>query len=63
MLTRIFNMALGKGEIPEEWKMGIIIPIFKNGDMSHCGNHRGITLFDVIAKMYKRLLEGTVGRS
>jgi sorting nexin-29 len=56
-------------KIPEEWKLGIIHPIYKKGDKMQCDNYRSITLLNVAyniftALIYKRLsqkVEGKIG--
>ena len=32
--------------IPDDWKVSIIIPIHKKGDKAICGNYRGISLIN-----------------
>ena len=44
------------GEYPRSWGEGIIAPIFKKGDVNDAGNYRGITLINVLAKIYSQLL-------
>ena len=34
-----------KEELPEEWKVSIIFPIYKKDDKTDCSNHRGIYHF------------------
>ena len=44
-LTRLFYMCLTTGEIPAEWRRGVIVPIWKGkGDNHDPGRYRGITL-------------------
>lgn len=40
--------------VPEDWKMGLIIKIPKKGDLTQCGNWRGITLLSMVGKVLGR---------
>ena len=42
--------------MPKTWKQGLIIKIPKKGDLTECGNWRGITLTFVPSKVFGRLL-------
>jgi hypothetical protein len=33
------NSICNKQELPEQWKESIIVPIYKNGDKTDCGNY------------------------
>ena len=47
---------LENGEYPAEWGKGIIAPIFKKGDPNKAENDRGITLINVLSKIYSQIL-------
>ncbi|XP_025837669.1 uncharacterized protein LOC112906852 [Agrilus planipennis] len=53
ILNKIWN---GDEDLPEEWKMGIIKPIFKKGDRHKPENYRGITLMNTGYKIYAEIL-------
>ena len=55
-LVGLFNMVWTKEEVPEDWQKGIIIKLPKKGDLSECGNWRGINLLSVPGKVFCRVL-------
>lgn len=57
MLLEVFNKVWAEKRIPNDWKVGIIVPIHKKGDTRNCNNYRGITLLSAAVKTYERILE------
>ena len=51
-----FNELLETGMIPEEWKQGEIITLFKKGDILEIGNRRPITLLQTEYKILSKLI-------
>ena len=50
-LTDLCNLCWGEQHVPKDWKKGVIIKLPKKGDLSNCGNWRGITLLSVPGKV------------
>ena len=56
-LVELFNLVWESDTVPEEWRQGIIIPIYKGkGSRSDCSNYRGITLLSVPGKVFAHTL-------
>ncbi len=64
----ICERAWKRGEVPDDWKKAIIVPLYKSkGNRNECGSYRGISLLSVPVKVYgrlftKRLMEVTEGK-
>ena len=55
-LTMLYNQVLTSGEYPSTWSVGKIKPIFKNGSKSDPNNYRGISLLNVMAKLFSIII-------
>ncbi len=54
---KLFNKVLSTGEVPEDWLVGFIVPIFKQkGITTKCNNYRGITLLSCLGKLFTSTL-------
>ena len=56
IILQIINKTYETKEVPEEWLMSVLIPIYKKGCASDPGNYRGIALMSACAKLYNRML-------
>jgi hypothetical protein len=56
-MHKLLNLVWKKKCVAEEWKIAVIIPIFKKGNNRKCHNHRGISLLSVPSKIYTRILD------
>lgn len=56
ILCHIFQQPLSTGQIPTDWKIAKVIPIFKDGNKHTPGNYRPISLACICCK----LLEQTI---
>ena len=55
-LICLYNHMYETGDYPRSWGDSIISPIFKKGDVNDAQNYRGITLINILAKIYSQLL-------
>ena len=56
VFSKLYKKVWDEEYIPEDWKKGLIAKIPKKGDLTKCGNWRGITLNSVAAKILGRIL-------
>ena len=56
MLLALFNLVWDGEYSPSYWREGLIVSLFKNGDREDPGNYRGITLLNVVGKLYSRVI-------
>ena len=56
MLHSLFEKVCQDENVPQEWKDGHLIKLPKKGDLTNCGNYRGITLLSIPGKVFSRIL-------
>jgi hypothetical protein len=57
LLTKLFNLCLETGAVPQDWKDAVVCSLFKNkGDKEVCGNYRPISLLSTAGKAFSRVL-------
>ena len=60
---RLLDVCVREGRVPKEWRLGLIVPIWKRkGDVHDPGNYRGITLLSQLLKLLERVLDARIGR-
>ena len=57
-LLKLYNRLFANGEYARLWGEGIIVPIFKGGTCNpdEPGNYKGITLINIMGKIYSQIL-------
>ena len=50
-------------EVPAEWRDATLVPVLKKGDLSVCDNWRGISLLDVMDKLFQQLSQHWITNS
>ena len=56
-LVRLFNICFMLSIVPVDWVIACMVPLYKGeGDVYECSNVRGISLLNVVGKVYGRIL-------
>ena len=55
-LCTIFNTSLKSGQVPTQWKQGIVTAIFKKGRKCLASNYRAVTLTSIVCKLLEDLI-------
>ena len=56
VFAHLFQQSIDKGEIPKEWSLANICPLFKKGDRSLACNYRPISLTCVPCKLLEHIV-------
>jgi hypothetical protein len=59
-LTKIFNSSLKRAEVPKDFKLANITPIFKKGDRKLASNYRPISLTSVACKIMESIIRDEI---
>ena len=51
-LCPLFNRVFESGVYPESWTKAVIFPLHKKGNIRNTDNYRGISLLNIISKLY-----------
>ena len=55
-LYNIFRLSLSESSLPREWKLSVVVPIFKKGSRHNPLNYRPISLTSVPCKCLERII-------
>lgn len=56
ILHGLFNRIFKDGIIPKQWCESLVVPIHKKGSFDIPGNYRGISLLNVLGKIYTKII-------
>ena len=56
-LLELMQVIWKEGEVVADWKNAEVVPITKKGDLQHCDNWHGISLLDVVRKLFARVIQ------
>jgi hypothetical protein len=55
-LAVLFNVIVQDGNVPDQWKLTNVVPIFKKGDKHNVVNYRPISLLSTVSKVLERCI-------
>jgi len=58
--AQIFNKLMQTGDVPQEWRDALIVPLFKKGNRSDPCNYRPVSLTSVVCKVMERIVKDNV---
>ena len=59
-LTKLFNLSVSAGCLPEDWKVARIVPIPKADEMSSPTNYRPISILPILSKVLEQHISGQI---
>ena len=59
-LTILFKKSLTQGDVPTDWKLANVTPVFKGGSKKYTSNYRPISLTSVVCKVLESLIRNTI---
>ena len=59
-LANIFNKSMTTGQVPSDWKLANVTPIFKEGSKSNPENYRPVSLTSVPCKLMESIIRDNV---
>src|SRR6218665_2202121 len=60
VIAQIFKKSMQTGDIPQEWRDALIVPLFKKGNRSDPCNYRPVSLTTVVCKIMERIVKDSV---
>ena len=55
-LVALFNRLFNLGSAPAAWGKALVVLLYKDGDRADPGNYRGISLLDIVGKVFSKVM-------
>ena len=59
-ITKLFQMSLDTGTIPDDWRQARVVPIFKKGEKHLPQNYRPVSLTSIACKLLEHIIHSSV---
>lgn len=55
-LSNLYRESLSRGQLPDDWKVGQVVPIYKKGRKDEASNYRPVSLTSVASKVMESII-------
>ena len=55
-ITHIIILSLYSGNVPDDMKIALVVPLYKNNSKTDPGNYRPVPIISVVSKNLKRVV-------
>ena len=55
-LCDLFNRSFDESTVPSDWKMALVVPVYKGGSRSTPSNYRPIALLSIVSKVMEKIV-------
>ena len=55
-ITTLYRKSIATGEVPSQWKIATVTPVFKKGDKANPANYRPVSLTSIVCKLLERII-------
>ena len=59
-LAKLFQKSLNTGEVPQEWRDALVVPIFKKGERHQPANYRPVSLTSITCKLLEHIVHSNI---
>lgn len=56
ILAKLFQQSLEQSNIPDDWEIGKVVPVFKSGDKQSPFNYRPISITSIPCKIFEHII-------
>ena len=60
LLARIYQRTLDHGEIPQDWRDALVVPIFQNGERHIAANYRPVSLTSISCTILEHIIHSNI---
>jgi len=60
VLTRLYHCSLDSGEVPQDWRDALVVPVFKKGEKHLPANYRPVSLTSIVCKVLEHIVSSSI---
>ena len=60
VLTRLYQCSHDSGEVPQDWRDALVVPVFKKGEKHLPANYRPVSLTSIVCKVLEHIVSSSI---